>query len=741
MVQRLQPRWVFSYVVLATFLFCLLLGTPTATYASYSEARALYDWGVNVGPRVLADEDSPLESGAKVSGYVVELEGVAYLAQPGEGLRKIALPADVLIDDIKGKYVAAEVAGTQGDVATLGVAVPAPAPVAPADQSATDSPVSNETPPELGEAGIKPDRRFLNFFDRTGEGIGHFVRFGAASRARYDSQVAAERLAEAKELLEAKDFVAAQRATNQYKDAVDNVEGSIDGVGEDNPEIEEIRKTMAAHAAILSSDLASSAPEELRQTFEDVTQSTGRALAVIADKRGEAPLTPETIERIQSAVALGALPPNAAAAIFGAKNRAEALDVMEGQVKNGLLPGPDADYLRFDAVRTQYRDSFDKAHEISKLNYIRKSEDEIKKINDDPVLKKQIEEFGRNFKEGQQPPEALRRAWAQSVNVEAAQFTLRPEKLDASQIKDENFRQYYQNVSGQLKPSQGEAEDLARAQSEFPRLLPQFQRVIQQVAPGVREEAPGQPSREGFSGCKNADECVAKAKEFQQQYSSPEERRNFFQQEFRRVDQQNRLPGQPGQNPPNGAPTSEFNNLSGQLRAGARPAPGSPENAQGVPRFLQDESGRQIQNPEYRPSGNEPRNDFYSKDYPRPRDINSGPSALLRQSGSEPLKPGESRQYPGAPNGPSDANRPPGQYQPPAGSSGGSSSGSYNPPPPPSSGGSEPSGGGAPPPPPSGGDSGGGGGDSGGGAPPPPSDGGGGGGDSGGGAPPPPPGP
>ena len=414
--------------------------------------------------------------------------------------------------------------------------------------------------------------------------------------------------------------------------------------------------------------------------------------------------------------------------------------MMEGQVKNGLLPGPDADYLRFDAVRAQYRDSFDKAHEISKLNYIRKSEDEIKKINDDPALKQQIEEFGRNFKEGQQPPEGLRRAWAQSVNVEAAQFTLRPEKLDASQIKDENFRQYYQNVSGQLKPSQGEAEDLARAQSDFPRLLPQFQRVIERAGSGVREDNFGQGGREGFGGCKNADECVAKAKEFQQQYANPEERRNFFQQEFRRVDQQNRLPLQPGQNPPNGGPTSngEFNNVGGQLRAGVPRAPGSPENAQGVPKFIQDGSGRQFQNPEYRPSGTDQRNDFYSKDFPGPKVMNQGPSALLRQGGSEPLKPGESRQYPGVPNSPSDANRPAGQYQPSSGSSGVSSGGSYNPPPT-SGGGSSggDSGGGAPPPPPpSGGDSGGGGGESGGGAPPP-SDGGGGG-DSGGGAPPPP---
>ena len=74
MVYRLQSRpLLFCIVAVAFILSITLLGLPGTSYASFSDARELYDWGDDVGPRVLADEDVQLKVGATVSGYVVEL--------------------------------------------------------------------------------------------------------------------------------------------------------------------------------------------------------------------------------------------------------------------------------------------------------------------------------------------------------------------------------------------------------------------------------------------------------------------------------------------------------------------------------------------------------------------------------------------------------------------------------------------------------------------------------------------
>ncbi len=530
-----------SYTRFIIIALCIAY-TPGIASASYEDLRILYDWGdlgpYTQGPRVLGESDTVIPAGTKVEGYIVQLGKETFLAKPGEPLHRITLPADVDPSLLKGKYIAGEVSSSFGGVATLGVAVPAPAPTG---ESTTSDKASSESKDpsqiDLGDPGITPDNRFLSFFDHAGERLRRVFMFNGLKLAQYDAGIAQERLAETKQLLAENKTEAAALAADRYQTAIEQFSGGVARIdASKQQEIEVLNKKIASQAALLNGDFVTGTSQEFREHLTSVTQATGQALAILADKKGAPALTAEMIDRIQAAASLGVLPKGVAVSLFASKNRAEALQAIETQVQNGFLSGPDADYLRFDAVRSNYKDSFDKAHEISKLEFIKKADEERKKLEQDPALKKQIEEFGKNFTEGQQPPENLRRLWATSVNGEAAQMTFRPDKLSSDQFKDPELKKLYDNVRQQLTPTQREIEGVAKQQSNAPRFLPQFEHVFRLAGNGTREDA-SQNQKGGFGGCTSTDECVNKAKEFQEKYKTPEERRAAFGQEFRQFDQ------------------------------------------------------------------------------------------------------------------------------------------------------------------------------------------------------------
>lgn len=653
------------YVRFISIALCLAC-VPGIAVASYEDARILYDWGdlgpYTEGPRVLGESDTPLPVGTKVEGYVVQLGGETFLATPGEDLKKITLPADVGLDDLKGKYVAGEVASFDRGVSTLGVAVPAPAPTGDsvsADQTASQQDASQI---DLGDGGVASDSRFLSFFDRTGEQLRRTFIFDGVRRAQYDAGVARERLAEVKQLLGENNIEAATIAAEAYHASItrfQNVAENLDASKQQ--EIESLNKEIAGHAAILSGELVTSVSEEFRERLAPVTQATGQALAVLADKKGAPPLTSEMIDRIQAAASLGTLPKGVAVALFASKNRAEALAGIETQVQNGFLSGPDADYLRFDAVRTNYKSSFERAHEVSKLDFIRKTGEELKKLQGDPALKNQLADFGKTFQPGQEPPEELRRLWAASVHGEAAQMTFRSDKLSPDQLKDPELKKLYDNVRQQLAPTQGDVEGVAGQQSGSPRFLPQFAHVLRLAGSGTREDV-SQERREGFGGCASAEDCVNKAKEFQGKYTTPEARREAFGAEFRQLEQR-----QFGRERPQGDPFPGIQPGTFQRDASRR-------------QEFQPQPGEQRE----RPAG---QSNFWTAPHPNPRDIE------FRE---------DSRPIPDQPpsNAPAPREEQREEFRPPENSvsSEGSGSEPNNPPPPPPSSDDGGGGGGNPPP-------------------------------------------
>lgn len=660
----------FRFISMAFLLAC----APSIAAASYEDLRLYYDWGdlgpYTAGPKVLGESDIAIPAGTKIEGYVVQLGGETFLATPGEDLKRITLPNDVGIADLKGKYIAGEVASSDGGVATLGVAVPAPAPTGEpvvADGAGEQSQDASQI--DLGDAGVAPDSRFLSFFDRMIERIPRTFIFDGVKLAQYDADIAKERLAETKQLLAENNIEAATAAAEQYHVSIERFRSGVGKIdASKQQDIEHFNKEISGHAALLSGDFATNAPQEFRERLAPVTQATTQALAVLADKKGAPPLTPEMIDRIQAAASLGTLPKGVAVSLFASKNRAEALQGIEAQVQSGFLSGPDADYLRFATVKEHYKGSFDRAHEFSKLEFIKRADEDRKKFEQDPALKKQMEEFGKNFKEGQEPPEHLRRYWTTSVQGENAQQTFRPDKLAPDQFQDPKLKDLYTNVRQQLAPTQGDLEGVARQQSESPRFLPQFEHVFRLAGSGTREDAP-QERREGFGGCKNAEECVNQAKEFQQQYATPEARREAFGQQFRRLEQREPFPGDPNRRP-------EFQ--------------GRPQSDQG------QRHGQQPQQPQEHP-GNQPGREpgFWNASYPNPKDIGSWPGEQNRPTPNQPPSsapaPHEGSQYPSGGGG---------EFRPPENTapSGGSGGGEQAPPPPPSGG--DGGGGGNPPPPP-----------------------------------------
>lgn len=645
------------FIIIALCIAC----APSVVSASYEDFRLLYDWSdlgpYTSGPRVLGESDASIPAGTKVEGYIVQLGGETFLAKPGEDLHRITLPADVDLSLVKGKYIAGEVASSDGGVATLGVAVPAPAPTG--ESATADKPSSESQDPstiDLGDPGVTPDNRFLSFFDHTGERLRRAFIFNGLKLAQYDARIAQERLAETKQLLAENKTEAAARAADGYQASIERFSDGLAKLdASKQQEIEVLNKEIASQAALLNGDFVTGTPQEFRDHLAPVTQATGQALAVLADKKGAPALTPDMVDRIQAAASLGTLPKGVAVALFSSKNRAEALQGVETQVQNGFLAGPDADYLRFDAVRSNYRDSFEKAHEVSKLEFIKKADTERKQLEQDPAMKKQIEDFGKNFKEGQEPPENLRRLWATSVNGEAAQMTFRPDKLSPDQLKNPELKILYENVRQHLSPTQGEVEGVAKQQSDSPRFLPQFEHVLRLAGSGTREDA-SKDQRGSFGGCTSTEECVNKAKEFQQKYATPEERRAAFGQEFQ----------QPG--------ASSNTSPSGERREFPQGDQNRARESQPRPQGSQNQQQQNQQHPANQPG-------FWNASYPNPKDMSPRPNDQQNMSSQEnhPPEGGNYNQSNNPPPPPSQ------EYHPPegGGSNGDGGGGGEQAPPPP----------------------------------------------------------
>lgn len=655
------------FIIIALCIAC----APSIASASYEDFRLLYDWGglgpYTSGPRVLGESDTPIPAGSKVEGYIVQLGGETFLAKPGEDLHRITLPADVDISLIKGKYIAGEVSSSDGGVATLAVAVPAPAPTGESttsDKTSTES--QDPSTIDLGDPGVTPENRFLSFFDHAGERIQRAFIFNGVKLAQYEVSIARERLAETKQLLAQNKTEAAARAADGYQASVEQLSGEVAKLDpKKQQEIEGLNKEIASHAALLNGDFVTGTPQEFRDHLAPVAQATGQALAVLADKKGAPALTPEMVDRIQAAASLGTLPKGVAVALFASKNRAEALQGVETQVHNGFLAAPDADYLRFDAVRSNYKDSFEKAHEVSKLEYIKKADTERKQLEQDPALKKQMEDFGKNFKEGQEPPENLRRLWATSVNGEAAQMTFRPDKLSSDQLKNPELKILYDNVRQHLSPTQSEIEGVAKQQSNSPRFLPQFEHVFRLAGSGTREDA-SQDQKGSFGGCTSAEECVNKAKEFQQKYATPEERRAAFGQEFQQLDRPR--PPQGDQTPSAGSNTDP----SGERREFPQGDQNRARESQPRPQGSQNQQQQQNQqHPANQPG-------FWNGSYPNPKDMTPRSNDQQRLNDQHNMTSQENHSSEGGNysgsyqpnNSPSEENHPP-----EGGSSGGDSGG------------------------------------------------------------------
>ena len=163
--------------------------------------------------------------------------------------------------------------------------------------------------------------------------------------------------------------------------------------------------------------------------------------------------------------------------LVSVKSRVEAREEIGKYVNEGIVSESDLFRLN-ETAKSFYPEEFYKINETLKFQEMQKLEDQ----KPDDVTLNKIQSFAKTYKPGDQVPVELRKYWVPVVRLEEIQNTLRPDLIDASLFKQNDWEsKKFNEVVERFKPR---PEDIAlvknfiqKNNADVNNLPPEYQRM------------------------------------------------------------------------------------------------------------------------------------------------------------------------------------------------------------------------------------------------------------------------
>lgn len=145
-------------------------------------------------------------------------------------------------------------------------------------------PVNAQTEAELPSPGLTPDSPFY-FLERFFEGVGTFFTFGDVAKAERYAKLAAERIAEAKAVVDKGKPEVAEKALTRYQDQLEKSLAKADQAqakGKDTTTVEQLVARATTHHLEVLNDVYNKVPEQAKAAIEKAmtVSETGHQRAV-----------------------------------------------------------------------------------------------------------------------------------------------------------------------------------------------------------------------------------------------------------------------------------------------------------------------------------------------------------------------------------------------------------------------------------------------------------------------------
>jgi len=482
--------------VATAFLAWLFLFNPA--HAGFNHIRAYYDWGPyyqatdSPPSRVLQATTTAAELSEEqiISGWVERFPNPNapganqyYIAIPGQGLVEIGpndIPTGLDIDALVGQHVA------MGTVTGDQLLAPAPPPTDPTLAEQATAAQSNEPEaPELPYPGVT--KGFVHTLELLGENISDttldlFNPNGAPTRAFTRVR---ERAAEARHLLITQDE-AAPAAVATVTTAIADI------YNQDTPE--DTTRDLEGQAAGLQVRIEqglADIPEGQEEQFDTLRQAVAQGVDNAADQLGRAPVTPGTVQALQSLKAIGVLQREQAEFVYGLQSRQEVRKAFDDFAANGYITQADITSALDEAANAHYPEQVQTQIEIEKLQALMQAE----AVQPNAATLAQLQTFSANFVPGvTQIPATLLPYWVATVNLDRLQQTIRPDRipediLSLLESRKPNTFAKYQELEYRFKPSPEDVTLLEQTRAQLREQYPDAENIDGYLTPQMQRVA------------------------------------------------------------------------------------------------------------------------------------------------------------------------------------------------------------------------------------------------------------
>ena len=293
-------------------------------------------------------------------------------------------------------------------------------------------------------------------------------------------QIAGERLEEIQKLATSDNTRAITLAANAYRRAMTALSDNITLPKEQNDNVDgllgRLEEETAKHNVVLE-QVRVQVPDQAEDAISSALEASWKGTDIIADLKDRPAVSPDLVSRLQSFKSQGLLTTEEVNKLVSVKSRVEAREEIGKYVNEGIVSESDLFRLN-ETAKSFYPEEFYKINETLKFQEMQKLEDQ----KPDDVTLNKIQSFAKTYKPGDQVPVELRKYWVPVVRLEEIQNTLRPDLIDASLFKQNDWEsKKFNEVVERFKPR---PEDIAlvknfiqKNNADVNNLPPEYQRM------------------------------------------------------------------------------------------------------------------------------------------------------------------------------------------------------------------------------------------------------------------------
>lgn len=316
------------------------------------------------------------------------------------------------------------------------------------------------------------------FLKKMEEGLSVNFTFDSQKREEKRLNYAAERLAEIEQLSNKGKSALASNLASDYEDLLTTVAQNISNMkrqGRDIKKLLSIVDIEASRHTLVLEELALKLPPQAESGIKTALSASEQVVDAAADGLGKPAIPEELVQRLQSLKAQGLLSPEEVTKLIGVDSRRKAREELRKYTQAGLLP--EADFKKLDeSARNYFPTGYMTIIEVKKFNELKQLETQ----KPDEQTLKRLQEFAKEYKQGEVVPTELRRYWVPMVRIEELQNTVRPDLISEDFFKYRpEEKQKYQEVVERMKPKKEDVEYINQLVQQNSNLLndPSFARI------------------------------------------------------------------------------------------------------------------------------------------------------------------------------------------------------------------------------------------------------------------------